>query len=99
LVQFKSFGDELSVERETQTWSQEINRDIRHAGKEVEMEERNDIQAPVATGLIKETKIIRIFSKLIYNTTHSGLISTSFMMKSGVIRLNPRQYKYSVNRV
>jgi ribosomal protein S8E len=70
--------------------------DIR--GEKRKREERKDIEAPVATGLNKETKIMRIFNKLIHNTTRSGLTLTSCMTKSGVIRLNPRQYKYSVNR-
>jgi len=76
--------------------SQEINTDTRHAGKEQEREERKDMQVSVATGLNRETKVIRIFNKLLYNTTRSVFTLTSFMKKSWVISLYPRQYKYSV---
>jgi len=54
------------------------------------------MQVSVATGLNRETKVIRIFNKLLYNTTRSGFTLTSFMKKIWVIRLYPRQYKYSV---
>jgi len=76
-----------------------VNSDTQYARREQEREERKDIQVSVATGLNKETKVIRIFNKLMYNTTHSGCTLTSFIKKSWVISLNPRQYNYSVNRV